>query len=72
MTTAFKVKNIDCANCAKKLDIEVSKIDGVKKANLVFMLSKLIVESDIAPDDLLTLIKSCAKRTLPACTVERI
>ena len=72
MKTAFKVKNIDCANCAKKLELAVAKIDGVKSANLVFMLSKLIIESDISPDELLTLVKACAKRTLPACTVERI
>ena len=30
MTKTFRLKNLDCANCAAKLERAVGKLDGVK------------------------------------------
>ena len=45
MKKKFKVENIDCANCAAKLESAVQKIEGVEEATLSFMTQKLTIEA---------------------------
>lgn len=45
MKKSFKVKGIDCANCAAKLEAGVKKIPGVDKAIVSFMTEKLTIEA---------------------------
>lgn len=37
---------VDCANCAAKMTDAVLKIDGVKHANVNFMMQKFTLEAD--------------------------
>ena len=37
---------IDCANCAAKVENAVNKLDGVKKCTISFMTQKLTLETD--------------------------
>jgi copper chaperone CopZ len=46
MKMVFLLKNLDCANCAAKIERDVSKIDGVKSAAVNFITSKLVMEVD--------------------------
>ena len=48
MKKSYKVKGIDCANCAAKLEKHLNKIDGIDHASVVFMTEKLVIE---APDE---------------------
>ena len=41
MKKKYKVENIDCANCAAKLEAAIQKIAGVEEATLSFMTQKL-------------------------------
>ena len=43
MKKIYKVE-VDCANCAAKMEQAIKKITGVKKATLNFMMQKLILE----------------------------
>lgn len=43
MKKTYKV-DVDCANCAAKMEEAVKKTEGVKDATLSFMTLKLIVE----------------------------
>lgn len=45
MKKSFKVKGIDCANCAAKLEAGIKKIPGVDKAIVSFMTEKLTIEA---------------------------
>ena len=45
MKKKYKVENIDCANCAAKLETAIQKIAGVEEATLSFMTQKLTIES---------------------------
>lgn len=38
------MKNLDCANCAAKMELGINKIDGVTKANVSFMTQRLTLE----------------------------
>ena len=42
----YKLKNIDCAACALKIEDKLNKKLGVKEASLNFMLMKLFVTFD--------------------------
>lgn len=45
MKKTYKVE-VDCANCAAKMEDVIKKIDGISSATLNFMTQKLIVEFD--------------------------
>ena len=38
--------DLDCANCAAKMETAISKIDGVKSAVVSFMAQKLTIEAE--------------------------
>ena len=46
MKRQYKLENLDCANCAAKIEEDISKMQGVNSANLNFMTAKLTVEFD--------------------------
>ena len=48
MKRTFKLDELDCANCAAKMEEAVNKIPGVTKCSINFMAQKMILE---APDD---------------------
>ncbi|MBO5745343.1 MAG: cation transporter, partial [Clostridia bacterium] len=40
MKKTFKMENLDCANCAAKMEEGIKKIEGVVNANVSFLLQK--------------------------------
>ena len=46
MKKKFKLTDLDCANCAAKMEDAIKKIDGVKEATVSFMTQKLTIEAD--------------------------
>ncbi len=41
---SFKITGLDCANCARELEEELNKIEGVKSATVDFMAQKVIAD----------------------------
>ncbi len=46
MRKSFKLQDLDCANCAAKMEDAINKIDGVDKATVSFMTQKLTLITD--------------------------
>ncbi|NCA92018.1 heavy-metal-associated domain-containing protein [bacterium] len=46
MKKIVTIQNLDCANCAAKLERAIAKIDGVKAVSLSFMAQKLVLDID--------------------------
>ena len=46
MKKKFKLEDLDCANCAAKMENNIKKIDGVADATVSFMAQKMTVEAD--------------------------
>jgi len=44
--TDFKISGLDCANCARELEEEISKVAGVKEVTVDFMAQKVYVDCD--------------------------
>ncbi|MBF1050930.1 MAG: cation transporter [Peptostreptococcaceae bacterium] len=46
MKKKFKMNNLECANCAAKMQEEISKLDGVNSVNVNFMFQKLTLDDE--------------------------
>ena len=59
---------IDCANCAAKVEAAIKKIDGVNGATVSFMTQKLTLDADDARyDEILQQVITTAKKIEPDC-----
>lgn len=63
MKKTIKMNNLDCANCAAKMEKEIKKIAGVESVSINFMLQRLSIEADEASlaDILPQIEKACKK-----------
>ncbi|MDE7216257.1 MAG: cation transporter [Clostridia bacterium] len=70
MKKVFKLEDLDCANCAAKMERAIAKIDGVTFANVSFMSQKLTIEADDARFDeiMKEVVKTCRK-VEPDCRI---
>ena len=53
---------VDCPNCAAKIEAAVNKLDGVSRATVNFLTQKLILEGDGDIDALLPQITKVGKK----------
>lgn len=70
MKKVFKLENLDCANCAAKMERAINKIDGVTAATVSFMSQRLTIEADDAKFDniIKEVVKTC-KKVEPDCRI---
>lgn len=70
MKKIFKLVDLDCANCAAKMEAAIKKLDGVKNASVSFMTQKLTLEADDERfDDILKLVVKTCKAVEPDCKI---
>ncbi len=70
MKKTFKLIDLDCANCAAKMETAVKKIDGVNDASVSFMNQKMTIDADDARFDEIVreAVKVC-KKVEPDCEI---
>ena len=70
MKKKFKLQDLDCANCAAKMEESIKKIDGVNDAVVSFMTQKMTVDADDARFDEIMdeVVRGCAK-VEPDCQI---
>lgn len=44
MQKILKVENLDCANCAEKMEEAIRKIEGIETASVNFFTQKIVLE----------------------------
>ena len=70
MKKVFKMEDLDCANCAAKMEAAILKIDGVAAANVSFMSQRLTIEADDSRfDDIMKEVVRVCKKVEPDCTI---
>ena len=67
MKKTYMLEDLDCANCAAKMEEAVKKIDGVKFASVNFLAQKMTLEADDEVFD--EILKKAIKRVEPDCRV---
>lgn len=70
MKKVYKLEDLDCANCAAKMERAIAKIDGVTSADVSFMAQRLTIEADESKMDgiIKQAVKLC-KKIEPDCRI---
>lgn len=70
MKKKFKLIDLDCANCAAKMETAIKKIDGVEDATVSFMTQKMTItaEEDQFDRIMKEVVKACNK-VEPDCQI---
>lgn len=70
MKKKFKLQDLDCANCAAKMEAGIKKIDGVKDATVSFMTQKLTIDAeDEKFDEIMENVAAVCARIEPDCKI---
>lgn len=70
MKKTFKLDNLDCANCASKIENAIKEIAGVQSASVNFMMQKLVLETaDKQFEQILAQVKQTIAKIEPDCEI---
>ena len=70
MKKRYKLTDLDCANCAAKMEAAIKKIDGVKDATVSFMAQKLTIDADDERfDAIMREVVEVCRKVEPDCVV---
>ena len=72
MKKKFNLQDLDCANCAQKMEDAIQKIEGVNDASVSFMTQKMTIDADDSRFELIMdeVVKVC-KKVEPDCVILR-
>ena len=73
MKCKFKIKGLDCANCAAELEREIKNVEGIEEAVISFMTERMELEYDeTRKEEILQKVKKLIKKEEPDVTLEEI
>lgn len=72
MKKTFKLEDLDCANCAAKMQRAIEKLDGVRSVNISFLTQRMTLDADDARfDEVVASAAKLIKKIEPDCTIVR-
>ena len=72
MKKAFRLEDLDCANCAAKMERSVAKIDRVQSVNVSFIAQKMTIEADDDKfEEIMDKVVKICKKVEPDCKIFR-
>lgn len=70
MKKVYRLEDLDCANCAAKMERAVAKIDGVNSVAISFMGQRLSIDADEARfDDIIKEVVKVCRKVEPDCKI---
>ena len=71
MMKHFKMENLECANCAAKMEAAICKLPGVQSASVNFMMGRLSIDADAERfDELMRQVAAICKKIEPDCSIK--
>ena len=71
MKKRYNLRDLDCANCAAKMENAIRRIDGVRDASVSFLTQKLTLEADEGRfDAILREAVAVCHKIEPDCVIE--
>lgn len=71
MKKIFRLEGLGCANCAAKMERDISKLDGVRSATVNFITTKLVIDADDAKiDGIVEKSRRIIKKLEPYCVMK--
>ena len=72
MKKRYNLVDLDCANCAAKMEEAIKKIDGVNTATVSFLTQKMTVDADDARfEEIMDEVGAVCKKVEPDCEIKR-
>ena len=72
MKKRFSLTDLDCANCAAKMEAAIKKIPGVNDATVSFMAQKLTLDADDERfEAVLDEVEKVMRKVEPDCVLNR-
>lgn len=72
MKKIYKLEDLDCANCAAKMERSVQKIDGVNSVNVSFMTQRMTIDADDNRfDEIMNEVVKVCRKVEPDCKIIR-
>lgn len=70
MTKVFRLKDLDCANCAAKMENCLKKIDAINHVSVNFLTQKMIIDvNDDEFESVLQQVVKICKKIEPDCKI---
>lgn len=70
MTKTYKLQDLDCANCARKMEDAIRKLEGVTEVHVNFLTQKMILTADDGRfEEIVKEAAKCIRRVDPDCQV---
>ena len=70
MKKIYKLEDLDCANCAAKMENAIAKLDGVKSAAVSFLTQKMTIETEYDDQsELMKQVVKLCKKIEPDCII---
>lgn len=71
MKKSYKIE-VECANCANKMELALNKLAGVKHASVNFLLQKLSIEfaEGSSPEAVMAEALRVCRKVEPDCAIE--
>lgn len=71
MKKKFKLQDLDCANCAAKMEEAIKRIEGVAEANVSFMTQKMTIEAEESRfDEIMKEVVAVCRKVEPDCIIQ--
>ena len=71
MKKKFKLQDLDCANCAAKMEEAIKRIEGVADANVSFMTQKMTIEAEESRfDEIMKEVVAVGRKVEPDCIIQ--
>ena len=68
----YRLEDLDCANCAAKMERAVAKIDGVNEVSISFMGQRMSIDADEGRfEEIMDNVVKACKKVEPDCTIVR-
>ena len=72
MTKRFNLIDLDCANCAAKMETAIKKIAGVEDASVSFMTQKMTIQADPERfEEIMDQVVKACRKVEPDCPIVR-
>ena len=72
MKKVYKLEDLDCANCAAKMERAVAKIEGVESVSISFMSQRMAIDADEARfDEIMDKVVKACRKVEPDCRIIR-
>ena len=70
MKKTFELEDLDCANCAAKMEEAIKKIDGVHDATVSYVAQKLVLDAeDERFEAILKQVVKVCRKVEPDCRI---